>query len=90
MPQINNISMGKQISHFILIAAFFVSCGGGNNDEVAVVATGTEQTVVLDLSAMTVEQRSGLNLFVVFAQTVGQEGVLIIHSWAPVETVSGE
>jgi hypothetical protein len=55
--------------------------GNGSNDEVAAVATGSEQTVILDLSAMTVEQRAGLNLFVFFAQTVGEEGTFTIHSW---------
>ena len=46
--------------------------------EASIVADGTEQTVSIDLSAMTEEQRAALDLMVIFAQTEGASGSLTI------------
>lgn len=62
----------------------------GLSREVSVEATGSEQTVVLSLTDLTPEQRSSLNLFVIFAQSIGESGSLIIHSWQGLEDAGAQ
>ncbi|QLY39533.1 DUF5011 domain-containing protein [Hujiaoplasma nucleasis] len=52
--------------------------GGGQDAEQLITADGNQQTVSIDLSAMTEEQRAGLNLMVIFAQTLNATGTLKI------------
>lgn len=54
--------------------------GGGNARELAATATGSEQVLELSVSQLTETQRDGLNLIVVFSQSVGASGTLVIHS----------
>ncbi len=55
--------------------------GNGQNLELPSIATGSSQTVTLDLSAMTEAQRDGLNLIVVFVQTEGAAGTFTVTGW---------
>jgi len=55
--------------------------GGGANKEVTVLADGTLQELILDLSTFTEAQRNGFNLIVIFAKTLGGEGTLIVNNW---------
>lgn len=61
--------------------------GGGVAKETPIVADGTEQTVTLDLTLMTEAQRDGLNLIVVFVQTVGASGSVIVKDWTYGDTL---
>ena len=45
--------------------------GGGIFKETPIVADGNVQTITLDLSEFTPEQREGLNLIIVFVKTLG-------------------
>ena len=55
--------------------------GGEAAAEVSVTATGSEQTVVLDLSTMTEEERNGLDLIIIFAKTEAATGTINIAGW---------
>ena len=55
--------------------------GGGQNKEVTVLADGTEQVLVMDLSTFTEAQRDAFILIVVFAKTLGGEGTLVVNNW---------
>ncbi len=55
--------------------------GGGIAKEASMVADGNEQTIILDLSEFTVEQRNGLALIVVFSKTPGASGTLVVKNW---------
>lgn len=61
--------------------------GGGVAKETPIVADGTEQTVTLDLTLMTEAQRDGLNLIVVFVQTVGASGSVVVKDWTYGDTL---
>jgi hypothetical protein len=50
--------------------------GGGSAVEAPIVADGTKQTIALNLAGLTEAQRNGLNLVVVFAQTLNGAGTL--------------
>jgi hypothetical protein len=55
--------------------------GGLYASELAIVADGTKQTISLPLTSLTQEQRSNLNLIIVFAQTLGASGTLVVDNW---------
>jgi hypothetical protein len=55
--------------------------GGGAAIEGSMVADGTEQVKVLDLSGLTEAQRDGLNLIVIFAMTEGSSGTVVVNDW---------
>ena len=55
--------------------------GGGMNKEVTVSADGTQQTYILDLSTFTEAQRDAFTLLVVFAETTGGSGTLVLNDW---------
>ncbi len=55
--------------------------GGGNAVETPIIGDGTEQTVVLDLSGLTQEQRDGLNLLVFFVKTAGASGSVVVNDF---------
>jgi hypothetical protein len=55
--------------------------GGLYGSELAIVADGTKQTISLPLTSLTQEQRSNLNLIIVFAQTLGASGTLVVDNW---------
>ena len=61
--------------------------GGGVNKETPIVADGTLQTITLDLTLMTEAQRDGLNLIVVFVQTVGASGTVVVNDWTYGDTL---
>ncbi len=52
--------------------------GGGSAAEVSMTADGTEQTATIDLSTMTEEERAGLNLIIIFAQSSTETGTLLV------------
>ncbi len=52
--------------------------GGGNARETEITSDGTEQTVVIDLSDLTPEQRADLNLMVFFVKTEGASGTATV------------
>ena len=56
--------------------------GGLYASELAIVADGTKQTISLPLTSLTQEQRSNLNLIIVFAQTLGASGTIVVDNWA--------
>ena len=49
--------------------------------ESAIEATGAKQTISLSLTTLTEEQRSNLNLIIVFAQTLGASGTIVVDNW---------
>jgi hypothetical protein len=55
--------------------------------ESAVVATGSEQTFILSLANLTEAQRDTINLFILFSQTAGSEGTIVISGWDYVASV---
>jgi hypothetical protein len=55
--------------------------GGGVDRELAIVANGSKQTLSLSLATLTPEQRSNLSLIVVFAQTLGASGTIVVDNW---------
>ncbi|MBU1093998.1 MAG: carbohydrate binding domain-containing protein [Firmicutes bacterium] len=55
--------------------------GGGAAKELAVIADGTEQELLLDLASMTEAQRDGLNLIIVFVKTLDAAGTLVVNNW---------
>ena len=59
--------------------------GGGAAYEMDVTATGSEQTVVMDLSGLTEAQRSGLNLVIVFSKDASQAGTFVVSTFEYVE-----
>jgi uncharacterized repeat protein (TIGR02543 family) len=59
---------------------FKIEFGGGNREFIRT-ATGVAQTVILDLSALTPEQRASINLFVVFSYVNTNAGSITITSW---------
>ncbi|MFH0993722.1 MAG: hypothetical protein V1761_05185, partial [bacterium] len=54
--------------------------GGGYSKEASVIATGEQQTFVLDITSITVTNRAKLNLVVVFCKTVGASGSITLYS----------
>jgi len=55
--------------------------GGGQNKELFVLADGTEQVALMDLSSFTVAQRNAFSLIIVFVNTVGAEGSVVVKNW---------
>lgn len=55
--------------------------GSGQAKEVTVLATGAEQTVEINLSELTKEQRDGLNLLIIFSKTPAASGTLVVKNW---------
>jgi uncharacterized protein YxeA len=55
--------------------------GTGINVEQSIVADGTEQTITIDLSGLSVADRDGLNLIVLFVKTEGAEGSVVVKDW---------
>lgn len=51
------------------------------NKEQAIIGTGSEQTVTLDLSLMTEAQRNSLSLIIVFVKTKDASGSLVVKTW---------
>lgn len=47
----------------------------------AIIADGTEQTVILDLSLMTEAQRNSLNLIIIFVKTTDAAGSVVVKDW---------
>ncbi len=60
---------------------FKIEGPGGVNVEQPIIADGTEQTVTLNLSALTEVQRNSFNLIIVFVKTVGAAGTVTIKDW---------
>jgi len=60
---------------------FKIEGGGAAVEGDAVVATGSSQEVLLDLSGLTEVQREGLNLIVVFVVTEAASGSFTVESW---------
>jgi len=56
--------------------------GGGQFKEIVFIASGVQEEITLDLSALTEAQRSALNLIVIFNHNTTQAGTLILHDWA--------
>jgi cytochrome c oxidase assembly protein Cox11 len=55
--------------------------GGGQAKEVLFTATGSQELVLLDLSALTEAQRDALNLIVIFSHVNSQAGTLVVHGF---------
>jgi len=55
--------------------------GGGQNKETFIVADGTEQTVVCDLSTFTEAQRDAFKLIIIFSSTPGASGTIVVDNW---------
>ncbi|PKK96649.1 MAG: hypothetical protein CVV58_05290, partial [Tenericutes bacterium HGW-Tenericutes-3] len=55
--------------------------GGGSAKELAIIADGTEQQLLLPLDEMTEAQRDGLNLIIVFVKTLDAAGTLVVNNW---------
>jgi len=53
---------------------------GSKNTETEIVATGEEQTITLDFSSFTSEQRDSINNFVLFVKDPGKSGSIIIKN----------
>jgi hypothetical protein len=60
---------------------FKIEGPGGVNVEQPIIADGTEQTVILNLSTLTEAQRNSFNLIIVFVKTVGAAGTVTIKDW---------
>jgi uncharacterized protein YxeA len=60
---------------------FKIEGPGGVNVEQPIIADGTEQTVTLNLSALTEAQRNSFNLIIVFVKTVGAAGTVVVKDW---------
>ncbi|MFW6319790.1 MAG: hypothetical protein ACOC1L_06350, partial [Bacillota bacterium] len=52
--------------------------GGGVDTQLGMTADGTEQTLTLDLSEFSETERDGLNLIIVFVESVGDSGSIVI------------
>jgi len=55
--------------------------------ELAVTATGAEQELTLDISGFTEAQRATIDLFIVFPQTIGEAGTIVLAPWEYVGVV---
>ncbi|MFP4287381.1 MAG: hypothetical protein ACLFRI_06730, partial [Candidatus Izemoplasmataceae bacterium] len=55
--------------------------GEGVAKELGITGNGSEQTLEIDLSDLTVAQREGLNLIIVFIQTEAATGDLVLSPW---------
>lgn len=62
--------------------------GGGAASELMATATGDAQKFIVPVVSLTPAQRSGLNLFVVFARTGGSTGTLVVRDWKYVDSVT--
>ncbi len=60
--------------------------GWGGNIEGRMTADGTEQTFVLDLSSLTLEQRNDINLIIIFVESPGATGTIALSFDGIVQT----
>jgi azurin len=62
--------------------------GGGAVSELMATATGDAQKFIVPVVSLTPAQRSGLNLFVIFARTNASTGTLVVRDWKYVDSVA--
>ena len=60
---------------------FKIEGPGGVNVEQPIIADGTEQTITLNLSALSEAQRNSFNLIIVFVKTEGAAGTVVVKDW---------